>query len=507
MSKFAAEQPRTATSVISTETETLNTTTYEGAPAHTFDLHSELFLLAVTNMVGENTFYESASDRDVRYRSLIHQLAQFDPEWLQKFIPWLRNTANMRSAPIVALAEYVKAGGPNARQLVSRTLTRADEPAELTAYWLSRYGKPLPQPIKRGISDRLNRLSEYEALKYDSQANAVRLGDVINLVHPKPADNLHSHLFRYLLDRRHQGKAEVDGRTLRVVKGRQQLEAIPAEDRREWIKGGIPEGYGVTWEYLSGWLPGGMDAEAWETVIPHMGYMALLRNLRNFEQAGISKAMVGHIQAELSHPDNVARSRQFPYRFWSAFKNTGTLTYANALEEALEYSVQNVPAFPGRTLILTDTSGSMQDTVSVKSAIRHFEIAGLFAAAVAAKSKVDLVSFASGAEALEVKPSILRTIQIIHEANGDVGHGTDLNPGLRFFFKDHDRIVVFTDGQLWSPPQFPDVPVYIFDTSGYGRSPVPTGQGKIHTIGGFTDAAFKMIPLLEAGRKAQWPWD
>jgi hypothetical protein len=42
--------------------------TYEGAPGYRRDAKSELFLLAVTSMVAEDTFYEAAADRDARLR-------------------------------------------------------------------------------------------------------------------------------------------------------------------------------------------------------------------------------------------------------------------------------------------------------------------------------------------------------------------------------------------------------------------------------------------------------
>ena len=67
-------------------------------------------------------------------------------------------------------------------------------------------------------------------------------------------------------------------------------------------------------------------------MIPSMGYMALLRNLRNFDQAGISRDTQMAVASTLADPEAVARSRQFPYRFWSAYKNVPSLTWASALE-------------------------------------------------------------------------------------------------------------------------------------------------------------------------------
>ena len=53
-----------------TVTKTPSTTTFEGGRGHLRDVRSELFLLAVANMAGERTFYESAEDRDQRYADL-----------------------------------------------------------------------------------------------------------------------------------------------------------------------------------------------------------------------------------------------------------------------------------------------------------------------------------------------------------------------------------------------------------------------------------------------------
>ena len=67
--------------------------TYEGAPAHARDAKSELFLLAVANFVGEDTFYERATDRDARFIDLVRRVAVADGEWLTGFVGWLRADA------------------------------------------------------------------------------------------------------------------------------------------------------------------------------------------------------------------------------------------------------------------------------------------------------------------------------------------------------------------------------------------------------------------------------
>src|SRR6478735_4865121 len=75
--------------------------THEGAPGYARDAKGELFLLAVSNMSGEDTFYEAATRRDDRYTGLVHEVATADPEWMAAFLGWLRSEANMRSASVV----------------------------------------------------------------------------------------------------------------------------------------------------------------------------------------------------------------------------------------------------------------------------------------------------------------------------------------------------------------------------------------------------------------------
>ena len=63
-----------------------------------------------------------------------------------------------------------------------------------------------------------------------------------------------------------------------------------------------------------------MDAEAWEMAVPSMGVLALVRNLANFDQAGISEAAVDTVIAKVTDPSEVARARLFPYQVWAAYK-------------------------------------------------------------------------------------------------------------------------------------------------------------------------------------------
>ena len=77
-----------------------------------------------------------------------------------------------------------------------------------------------------------------------------------------------------------------------------------------------------------------------------MGYMALLRNLRNFDQAGVSDAVAAQVAARLADPAQVARSRQLPMRFLSAYRARPSLRWAYPLEQALGLASATFPRCP-----------------------------------------------------------------------------------------------------------------------------------------------------------------
>nr|WP_182909023.1 TROVE domain-containing protein [Microbispora sp. H13382] len=501
--------------------------THEGATGYLRDPRSELFVLAVSNMAGEDTFYESAGDRDGRFRALVHRVAVEDGDWMARFLPWLRGGANMRSASLVAALESVHARlaaglhGGN-RELVASVLQRADEPGEALAYWTSRYGRAVPKPVKRGIADAVRRLyTERSLVKYDSGARGFRFGDVVELVHPTPADDRRAwqgDLFAHALDRRHNRDKPIPA-SLRTLRERAALLALPAEERRTALS--TPErlaAAGMTWEALAGWLQGPMDAQAWSAVIPSMGYMALLRNLRNFDEAGVGDDVAERVIARLTDPEEVARSRQLPFRFFSAYRNAPSLRWAHALETALTLATRNVPPFRGRTLVLVDTSSSMASgAVSARSTVAPVDTAALFGVTLAARGdRVDLVGFANGVFRHEIRPgaSVLREVERFRARIGEVGHGTLIADALTRSWHGHDRVVILSDMQTMAGSHGggvttavpASVPVYGFNLGGYRAAAMRTGSANRHEFGGFSDACFRMIPLLEAGTSADWPF-
>lgn len=516
----------TATSPASPVTTTGRTRTHLGGEGYVRDDRSELFLLAVANFVSQQTFHESGGGRDDRFVALVRRLAVEDAAWTAGLLRWLRGDGRMRTAALVGAAEYVKArldagatDGPANRQVVESVLRRADEPGEMLAYWTSVHGRNVPKPVKRGIADAVRRLyTGRNLLKYDTASKGYRFGDVLNLVHPTPAPDKpwQGELFQYALDRRHHPDTATPPTTDRVLTAHHALMAVPVEERRALVTG--PGGAerlaeaGTTWEALAGWMQGPMDAAAWEAVIPSMGTMALVRNLRNFDEAGVSDEAARQVAARIADPREVARSGQFPFRYLAAYQHAPSLRWAYPLEQALGHSLANVPALPGRTLILVDRSGSMWSPLSDRSRLNRADAAAIFGTAVALRAAdADLVQFGSTSAPVACRggESVLKVL----ERFGHLG-GTETTEAVRRHYRGHDRVLIVTDEQAsfhcagGPTEQVPaEVPVYTWNLAGYRPGHGPSGSANRHTFGGLTDVAFRMVPLLENGRDARWPWE
>ncbi|WP_225096459.1 TROVE domain-containing protein [Streptomyces sp. CoH27] len=500
--------------------------TYEGGRGQEREPRSELFLLAVSNLVSQKTFYESGADRDDRFTRLVRDLAVSDPDWTAGLLRWLRGEGNMRTASIVGAAEYVHArltagatDGPSNRQVVDCVLQRPDEPGELLAYWTATYGRAIPKPVKRGVADAVRRLYHAKSLlKYDTAAKGYRFGDILNLVHaaPDPDKPWQGELFRYALDRRHNPDTAVPPAALPVLTAHRELMALPVAERRAVVtsQGGAERlaAAGLTWEALAGWLQGPMDKAAWEAVIPSMGTMALVRNLRNFDEAGVSDEVAARVAARISDPAEVTRSRQFPFRYLAAYQHAPSLRWSYPLEQALGHSLANVPALPGRTLVLVDRSGSMfWSQVSERSQLSRADAAAVFGTALALRAAdADLVEFGTTSRAVTFRKG--ESVLKILDRFGDLG-GTDTTDAVRRHYKKHDRVLIVTDEQ-YTPNRHGDptaqipahVPVYTWNLEGYRAGHGPSGTGNRHTFGGLSDAAFRMVSLLESAQDANWPW-
>ena len=529
MARFATAPVPAPTARTSIGPNPTVTRSFEGGRAYiASDVHIELFSAAVNGFLADN-FYESA---DARIKRLISLVPQCDPEWLQEFIPWLRSGANMRSAPVVLAVEYARAKFPNSRQVVSKSLQRADEPAEVLGYWMSRYarqkphqGVEMPASLKRGLADAVTRLYTQRAmLRYDG-TNAVRnpwrFGDVIEMVHPKPADATQTALFKFCLDRRRH-EPEIDPAVLRLVFNTLAMEKAPKELRTtERMAAALNDDAVVfSWERAAGWLEHTLTKADWEALLPSMGYFAVLRNLNNFERARVSPQLVGEI---LTDPEKVKWSRVMPFRFLTAYKHMETDTYKVPLASAADMALVNLPEFSGKTLIMVDASGSMEKPAAGKqSKLARSEVAGFFAEALARRcERVEVWTYSTdsryhGGNAIATRVEIVPHASVLRGASRDAyapTYGTYTWTSTERVFAamtaKPDRVVIITDEESGdSDTGSVNVPVITWNVAGYKEHHAAHDGRKRLFVAGVNDQVMQTLPAVIAhGSTGQWPWE
>ncbi len=131
----------------------------------------------------------------------------------------------------------------------------------------------------------------------------------------------------------------------------------------------------------------------------------------------------------------------------------------------------------------------------------------MFGAALAKRTEPTLIAYDMGSHRVDVPAggSLLKLV----ESFPTMGGGTATAATVQRWYAGHDRVVILTDEQAaYGDPgqQVPKhVPVYTWNLAGYKLGNT-AGSANRHTFGGLGDAAFRMIPLIEAGKNAAWPW-
>lgn len=402
----------------------------------------------------EGEFYEDGQSIAGRISRLAADPAISDQQ-LGELAVEARTEHNLRHVSLLlALAMVARGGGAYVASVVERVVQRADEVAELLALYWKDGKKPLAKQLKVGLARALTKFSAYQLAKYD-RANAVRLRDVLFMVHAKPKDEAQAATWKQL----------VDG-------------TLPAPD---------------TWEVA---LSAGGDKKTEFTRLLEegkLGYFALLRNLRNMDQAGVDPALVrAAILARKGGAEKI-----LPFRYVAAAR--AAPRFEPQLDQALQTTIQELPQLPGRTIVLVDVSGSMDWMLSDKSDLKRIDAAATLASVVNAE---DLRVFTFSYNVVEVAPR--RGMAGIDTVVKSQPHGgTDLAKAVDAMnMLPHDRLIVITDEQSTSGRRTPG-PVapraYMINVASAKNG---VGYGKWTHIDGFSEKVLHWIHEFEQQEKA-----
>ena len=284
-----------------------------------------------------------------------------------------------------------------------------------------------------------------------------------------------------------------------------------------------------TWEtYISRF---GSGKGTWEDIMPKMPIMAILRNLRNFLD---HKCDLDIPLEKLRDEKTILNSKQFPFRFYSAYKaiedhsNPDASLLMGALEDAMDISIQNIPKTDGTTAVFTDNSGSMDVTVSEKSKVTN-RMVGAILGAIATKLTQKSISgvFGETFANLNFSPRLSILERAIKADGTDVGYATNAYLAFDYLIYNKikvDRILLFSDMQCYDSNRTnsyyggysstiheqwnkykkeinPNCYLYSFDLAGYGTSQVPQGDPKVLLVGGWSENILKYIPYFERDSK------
>lgn len=488
-------------------TKKLHTTkNYEGEKAYKISSALELYSLVVTFSLSK-TFYESTDDRIIRLRKLI---AENNPEFVAKLAIYAREKMYLRSIPLVLTVELAKIhkGDNLVSRLVNRVVKRADEITELLAYYQAanertdtkKLGK-LSKQLQKGLALSFNKFDEYQFAKYNRDTE-IRLRDALFLVHPKAKDENQQILFDKIVNDNLQ---------------------IPYTWETELSKAGQSE-FADEEEKQTAFR------NKWKELIDSnkLGYMALLRNLRNILTADVEKEYIKKVAGRLADQNEVERSKQLPFRFLSAFRelektpSTNVQILLAALEEAMKLSVKNLKGFDEDTTVLVacDVSGSMMNPISPRSSVRDYDIGLVLGMLLQHRSKSVMSGlFGDTWKIINLpKDNILSNVQALHKRNGEVGYSTNGYLVIKDILKRKqkiDKVMIFTDCQLWNSNNSnesiaeywkkykkevaPNAKLYLFDLRGYGQMPLQLKENDVNLVAGWSDKVFEVMEAIENG--------
>ena len=448
---------------------------FMGEKAFKMGNKEELVSTVMTTFL-QNEYYEKEDDKVSRIQSL---LSKVDPLFAAKLAIYARNEGNLRSVTHLVSAEIAKyIGGTDwAKRFYNKIVVRPDDMSEILSAYAHINGmgqkdiKKIPNAIKRGFKAALERLDAYQLDKYKMNNRSVSMIDLIRLFHPKGTDK-NAEAF----------KRVVNGETLDDLYETKILEKEMTKAGKETKDATLEEKNEAKREAI---------AEVLDNV-KGMPIMNLIRNLRNIILYAPDK--VDDACAQLRVEKKILNSRLLPFRFATAYSEIEKMRYnerktdthiafesdiktssltneqfdecktkvLDALEDAIQYSVANIPELDGNVAILIDHSASVRGDGGGSSRVSAFSktnsamIGNLFGSMMAYRQKNVYIGL-FGDKLINVPMKRDMKLLDFNKYSYDIGDkcGGGTETGIYDFIKTCvtekkkvDNIVVFSDCQI-----------------------------------------------------------
>jgi hypothetical protein len=486
-----------------TVAEATRTTNYErGEAFEPADPRLALYKRTINQLL-EGSFYETDDEQLAAVVRRFDAAADEDPEFVLKLAAYARQELYLRDIPQVLLVlaandNRFKDDSPESliREWAPAIIQRMDETATVLAIHDQLFGGTAPWPLRRGVEDALVSMADaYTLGKYELSRREVTLHDVFNRVHPEPVDDEKAELFERFVH------GDLDDYP--------DVEPLPSPN---------------TWETVIS--ERGNTRDAWETLIEDDEYalpiFASIRNLRNMLEAGVDEdTILDHLDLEA-----VRHAPLYPFRYYQAYtalQNADVQAPAveRWLEDAIDVAVETVPDGLGDTFVAVDLSGSMDMVLSKNSTLRLKEIGALFGA-ILADQGAEIGGFGDDFQTvpMHVDTPVLQRQDAVLAIDEDVGNSTNGWKALEYLREREEpieRVVVFTDMQIWDSTPFTardnqmvkaafdayrnevssDTALYLVDLASYGDLVTPEGYENVYNVSGWSEKVLSFIEHAE----------
>ncbi|MFN4079963.1 MAG: TROVE domain-containing protein [Saprospiraceae bacterium] len=489
------------------KTSTSKTENLAGGQAYRMSHEAELVNILL-NCFLDDQFYRSAEDTMKR---IVKLLIPVNPEFVAKAAVYARREFGLRSVTHFIAAEMVAAASGKAwgAKFYDRIVRRPDDMLEIMAAFRAIGSLNPTNAMKKGFAKAFDRFDSYQLAKYRGVNREIKLVDIVNLVHPKP--------------------------TIKNVKALKALMADELRNTKTWEAMLTKAGQSAENEVQKT----EMNAEAWRSLLSEgrLGYLALLRNLRNILNADVK--LIPLAAEALTNEAAIRGSLVMPFQIFTAYKVVEEFLLASnksdlkmrkkrkvkrpdtriillrAIGKAMEISLSNVPKFDGKTLVVLDDSGSMTCQMRKNYSSRTcIEIGALFAAALVHANDADLMRFSDNASYVKahVKRGYGKFVKLVKYLiqNARSG-GTNFHSIFQCANQAYRRIIILSDMQGWVGSDAPNATfeeyrrthkaspyVYSFDLTGYGTIQLP--DNKTFLMAGFSDKIFDVMKHMETDR-------
>lgn len=478
-----------------------------GAKAFAFTPRQALAQYAVTGCLN-GTFYAEA---ETQLQRVLEMASAAGPEFTAQVAVYSRERGQMKDMPALLCAALSVLDAEKLKAVFPRVCDDAKMVRNFVQ--ILRSGvvgrKSLGTVPKRLVQQWLASRSDEQLLRA-TVGQSPSLADLVKMVHPRPESAQRKAFYGWLLGREHDAAA--------LPECVRAFEAYKRGETKE-----VPE---VPFQMLTALNLG--QAE-WTAIARRAPWQMTRMNLNTFARHGVfgDREVTRLVAERLRDPGSIRKARVFPYQLMVAHTQAEESVpgeVREALQDAMEVALENVPEIDGRVVVCPDVSGSMQSPVTghrkgSTTAVRCIDVAALVAAALVRKNRgAEVLPFSDDVVPVQLNPrdSVLTNAKVLA---GLPSGGTNCSAPLRELNRRNAKaelVVMVSDNQSWVDGQCggrgtatmaewelfrrrnPAARLVCLDIQPYASTQAQE-RNDILNVGGFSDAVFGILATFAEG--------